>query len=190
VSPINGGRPPLVERAGTHRGPAGNNADVTTRRPVLVLLVAALVGAPLAYAAWNELALHRGRHVLLRVQPVDPIDPFRGEYVALSYGVSRVAVPRPVRVGETVYVPLHRSGGAWTGTRAATRRPEHGPFLRGTVDDAWDGQALVRYGIERFYVQEGTARRYEAAIETRRLYGDVVVAHDGKARLAKLVVRR
>lgn len=87
-------------------------------------------------------------------------------------------------------MPLHRSGtGTWSGRDATTRRPDGGVVLRGRIEYAWSGGADVRYGIESFYVHQGTARRYDDAISARRLYADVVVGHDGRARLAKLVIR-
>ena len=163
---------------------------MTSHRAPLLFLVAALALVPLGYAGWSELQLHRGRHVLVAVHPVDPIDPLRGEYVALGYPFSNVRV-RGAHEGDTVYLPLHRSGaGTWSGARNATiARPDGGVFLRGRVEYAWSGGADVRYGIESFYVRQGTARRYEDANAARSLYADVVVGPDGHARLAELVIR-
>ena len=61
-----------------------------TRRTQIAVLLAALIAVTAGWAAWNELALHHGTHVVLRARPVDPHDPFRGEYVALSYPESRL----------------------------------------------------------------------------------------------------
>jgi uncharacterized membrane-anchored protein len=158
-----------------------------TRLVLLLLLVLAAV--PLGYAGWSELQLHRGRRVLLPVRPVDPIDPLRGEYVALRYPFSAADVAG-THAGDRLYVPLHRTAsGVWTGGRATKSKPAHGIFLRGRVTHSWSGGASVHFGIESFYVHEGQARTYEDAIAARTLYADVVVGDDGRARLSKLVTR-
>jgi uncharacterized membrane-anchored protein len=183
VSPITGVRRPLTDANGRGRAEAGITRAVTKRRPLLVVLIAVLAGTPLALAGWNEARLHRGRHVLLRVEPVDPQDPFRGEYVALAYRISRLPHPGAAQGGR-VYVPLHRAGATWTGSRALTEQPG-GTFIRGRVGSS----GTIVYGIETFFVREGTALRYEGAMREHRLYADVVVGRDGGAKLAKLVIR-
>ena len=151
-----------------------------SRHASIAVLAAALVAVPLALAGWSEVRKHNGKHVLIQVQPVDPYDPFRGEYVALSYRIARVPHPDT----DVVYVPLHRDGIAWTGSRAVAERPASGTFIRGRVREG-----TIRYGIEAFYVQEGTARRYENAMFDRRLYADVVLHDDGSAQLDGLEIR-
>jgi uncharacterized membrane-anchored protein len=151
-----------------------------TRHASIAALAAALVAVPLGLAGWSEVRKHTGKHVLIQVQPVDPYDPFRGEYVALSYRISRVPHPDT----DVVYVPLRRDGIAWTGSRAVAERPESGTFIRGRVHEG-----TIDYGIETFYVQEGTARRYENAILDRRLYADVVLHDDGSAQLDDLEIQ-
>lgn len=49
-----------------------------------------------------------GTEVLLKLQPIDPRDMLRGDYVTIRYSISRVhsyAAER-IYVGDTVYVPL------------------------------------------------------------------------------------
>jgi uncharacterized membrane-anchored protein len=150
------------------------------RHTQIVVLAALLVAVPLVLVGWNEWRKRSGEHVLIRVEPVDPYDPFRGEYVALSYRISRVPHPD----SDVVYVPLHRDGIEWTGSRGVAKRPESGTFIRGRVQDG-----TIHFGIETFFVQEGTARRYQDAILDRRLYADVVVHDDGSAQLDDLVIR-
>jgi uncharacterized membrane-anchored protein len=150
-----------------------------TRRVAFWLLVGAQALVPLGLAGWNE-AFPAKRHVLIQVQPVDPHDLMRGEYVALSYGISRLDAP-----AGTVYVPLYRLDGAWTGNRTLTEQPNGGTFIRGRSN----GSGRIDYGIETFYVPEGKARSYEEAVLQRRLYARVALAGDGRARLEGLVIR-
>jgi uncharacterized membrane-anchored protein len=106
---------------------------------------------PLALIAWNEYRLSSGERIVLRAQPVDPNDPFRGEYVDLTYPISRLDTGGAER-GSTVYVPLQRRGRAWTGDRVVREKPDEGTFIRGRVSNFG-----IRYGIETFFVEEGEA---------------------------------
>ena len=42
------------------------------------------------FVAYQEFTLKTGQEVLLKVQPVDPRDLFRGDYVVLRYDITRV----------------------------------------------------------------------------------------------------
>jgi uncharacterized membrane-anchored protein len=148
------------------------------------VVVAAMVAVPLVLIGWNEWKLSSGKTVVLQVEPVDPLDPFRGEYVALSYPIGRLQTPG-LETGDTVYVPLHPEGGRWTGSKATATRPDDGTFIRGRVSHP----GLIEFGIETFYVEEGQARRYEEAMFDRRLDAKVVLDDDGEARLDELVIR-
>jgi uncharacterized membrane-anchored protein len=154
-------------------------------RIAFVGVVAAMVAVPLGAIAWNELKLASGEKVRLQVQPVDPVDFFRGEYVALNYQISRIST-QGVDPGDTVYVPLRQEGDVWTGDRLTTERP-HGDvtFIRGQARGFG-----IEFGIETFFVEEGAAPRYEQAMVGGRLYADIVLDDDGKARLEDLVIRR
>jgi uncharacterized membrane-anchored protein len=151
------------------------------RRAGFAALVAALVLVPLALIAWNEYRLSSGERIILRAQPVDPNDPFRGEYVDLTYSISRLDT-RGAERGSTVYVPLRRRGRAWTGERVVRDKPDEGTFIRGRVSSFG-----IRYGIETFFVEEGEAPRYERAMARGRLLAEVVVDDDGDAQLDDLV---
>jgi uncharacterized membrane-anchored protein len=154
---------------------------VSRRRLVgFAVLLAVLVAIPLGVAAWHEYRLSTGEKVVLRVQPVDPEDLFRGQYVALSYDIS--GLETDATSGTTVYVPLHREGAVWTGSQVLKEKPDAGTFIRGRVG----GFPRIRYGIETFYVEEGQGPKYEAAMARQSLYARVVLDDDGGAELDEL----
>jgi uncharacterized membrane-anchored protein len=159
---------------------------VTRRaRIAFAVVVTAMVALPLGTIAWNEWKLSSGKRVILQVEPVDPLDPFRGEYVALSYPIGSIGT-RGLETGQTVYVPLHKSGDHWSGHEATATRPDGAvTFIRGRIIRP----GAIEYGIETFYVEEGQARKYEQAMFDRRLDAEVVLDDDGKARLDDLVIR-
>ena len=156
-----------------------------SRRARIAFLV--VVGAqllfPLGVIAYNEVKLATGTEVRLHVVPVDPVDFFRGEYVALTYDITTVDIEAGAEPGATVYVPLHKSGSYWTGDTAELTRPRE-PFIRGRATSP----GTVEYGIESYFVEEGEARRWEDAAARGDLYVDVALDDDGTARIKRLRV--
>lgn len=129
-------------------------------------------------AGEREWILRHGRSVLLRMAPIDPNDPMRGDYARLDYEISHV----PKHLWEGELAKLSRPAAADFG-RAAERRvyarlqategevaeligltgekPLEGLFIRGRTG-AYFGQNLeVRYGIEALFMQQGSAKKLE-----------------------------
>jgi uncharacterized membrane-anchored protein len=127
-----------------------------------------------------------GEEYLLEVAPVDPVDPFRGAYVALTY--PGLPEPRPRAgvdgSGESVYVPLVRSGEVWRGLEAVPERPEAGPFLRCT-DEEW----RLRCGIDSWFLPQDEAYAVEQAVRDGRAVARVRVDSRGNAALVGVEVR-
>ena len=121
-----------------------------------------------------------GDTYVVRVAPVDPIDPFRGAYVALDYpDLSRD--PRSSGDGGDVYVSLVEDDGVWTAGQWSRRRPADGPYLA-CDDRSWE----VRCGIESWFLPQDEAR------ETERLLRDGAVAEirvDSRGNAAVVDVR-
>jgi uncharacterized membrane-anchored protein len=152
-----------------------------TRRALFWALVAVQAAIPFGMVGLKEARYSGAERVYLAVRPVDPLDPLRGEYVRLSYPISGIAAP-----AGTVYVPLVPTGNdSWTGYYARTVRPESGTYIRGRSD----GSGRIVFGIEHFYVQEGTGRRYEEAVRQHRLYALIAIDGDGQGRLEHVVIR-
>jgi uncharacterized membrane-anchored protein len=156
---------------------------MTRRRKLAFALVVALQAlTPLALIGWSEVALARGREVVLRTVPVDPVDLFRGRYVALRYEISTLGGEYPP--GTTVYVPLYRQGDHWTGSVSTRGRPDSGVFIRGRVA----GNGRIMYGIETYYADEDEAPRLEREAAGGLLVR-VSIDANGKARIKGIEVR-
>lgn len=127
-----------------------------------------------------------GEEYLLEVAPVDPVDPFRGAYVALTYPGLPVGQELAERrdVGDVAYVPLTRSGEVWTGSRAVTERPESGPFLR-CKDEHW----RLRCGIDSWFLPQGEAVALEEAVAEGRALARVRIDSRGNAALVDVELR-
>lgn len=129
-----------------------------------------------------------GTDYRLRVAPVDPIEPFRGAYVALTYpdlptSPARGATgPITPNRGE-VYVPLIRDGDVWRGAAvAATDRPTSGPYLA-----CVDNGRQLQCGIDSWFAPQDEAARLETAVRGGQAIAVVRVDDRGNAALVELV---
>ena len=153
-------------------------------------LVALQVAYPVGVVAWNEIQLARGYEVRLQTVPVDPRDLFRGDYVILRYEITTVMPDfEPPKKGETVYVTLRKVGPRYMARGTSREKPDGMPFIRGRVVrfDNEQYEAEVDYGIERYYIPEGTGRDYESA---EFLYVDVKLDRNGKPRIQDVIIPR
>lgn len=129
--------------------------------------------------------LHTGRTALLRTIPVDPRDPFRGDYVVLNYEVSN-APAGLAKAGDTVFAVLEEKDGFASAKRFTTERPTGGElYLQGRVEERWGG-LRVKYGIEAFFVPEGKG----LAIERNRNHDVRVRISDRGFAVLEALVRR
>ena len=135
------------------------------------MAVALLQVAVLAsMAIQREWVLHTGRTVFLRTTPVDPRDPFRGDYIRLDYVISHVrtnamqgGLPAAMATAQTprrdtrVYAALGAAADGTAHLDALTdRRPGTNLFIRGRTQARYSQPALtVRYGIEALFVPQG-----------------------------------
>lgn len=118
------------------------------RVAVLAVVQLALVAGAVAP---QLLSRATGEDYLLRVEPVDPIDPFRGAYVTLSYPDLRMRTGEGAGRGD-LFVSLVEEDGVWVMAGRSRTRPESGPYL--ACDDTW---WEVRCGIDSYFVPQDEA---------------------------------
>ncbi len=135
--------------------------------------------------------LKTGREIELPIIPVDPRDLFKGDFTRMAYGeVSRLdkaLLPKldDNRTRQQVYVTLEQGAAdAWRPVAVTTSAPKdlkpNQVALAGKTGPRDGG--LVRYGLERYYVPEGTGGRIEDMARKGKL--SAIVAVDGKGRAA------
>ncbi|MDP4774513.1 MAG: GDYXXLXY domain-containing protein, partial [Opitutales bacterium] len=185
-------------------------AAVTSRARAVVLIAALLQCLGLLWMAWNHSRPSEvGQRFVLRCQAVDPRDLLRGEYVTLGYEFSN---PNPADIKRLnrewiqlsgadrrddvesywllpedtmIYVPLKVDAkGLASGGSPTLKRPESGPYLKGYAGSRRFGQ--IRFGIEAFYVKEGTGNTWEKLRNQGLLVAEIGVLPDGRAGLVGL----
>lgn len=167
-----------------------------------LIAAASVQSLVIGWMVWDRAALlSSGREIKATVVPVDPRDVFRGDYVVLGYGFStgaEVALPEGARTGDTIYALLkNEAPETWTLASVSDAAPEargEGEIvLKAIVDYARPGGPAeapkvgrLRYGIERFYVPEGTGRVLEKQVLEKRIVAVLAVGSDGKVALKGL----
>jgi len=113
----------------------------------------------------SELALRTGEAFRFRIQPVDPVDAFRGRYVAIRFAVDRAPAADDLNVkpGKQVFLPIEidADGYAVFG-EANAEKPTSGPYLRLRVGGIYpdeDGARFVWVSMpfRRYYMDEDLA---------------------------------
>lgn len=142
------------------------------KKKLLILVLALQAAWVIGTVAVQEAKLARGVVVRLETAPVDPRDLLRGDYVILGYKISTLsgalfAAPpaNELPAGTSVYVRLVKRGefheAESASLSAIESEPDH-PVLRGKTRWSWgtagrtSSSVTVDYGLERYYVREGT----------------------------------
>lgn len=179
------------------------------RKLVLSALLLALV--QVGFLGWmiagRAAVLRDGREMLLKVEPVDPRDLLRGDYVILSYEISRIPLTIVSDIGEPgegfdaagkITVRLGKDeDGYWRARSAWIRNAPAGAAGPDEVDIAGqipplnlayiDREVRVTYGIERFYLPEGEGRAIERDMRVRPFGVRVAVPASGGAQVKALM---
>ncbi len=145
----------------------------------------------------DNLPYQFGQTIRLKVEPVDPRDMFRGDYVTLNYDFSRLSAAAgddmPGSWNDTygeheVFILLKPVAGEnyWTKDRYAAVQPTEGVYIRGR-SAAWNN-SLIRTGIEAYFVQEGQGLEIEDAMRRRRPVFAEVAVWRGTAKLKQVIV--
>jgi uncharacterized membrane-anchored protein len=134
---------------------------VFTRQNLFLLVVTLQILALAAMVLHKDSWLASGTKILLKSQPVDPRDLFRGDYVRLSYDISSIDVSQ-LPTGEnfqrndTVYVTLGRTAeGTWQALAVSRTQPQGVIFIAGRAQGAphpvasWDVTLALDDGSSR-----------------------------------------
>jgi uncharacterized membrane-anchored protein len=171
-----------------------------------------LWGFALAFAAQAGLLVYMlgarasmlasGTEIRLPVIPVDPRDFLRGDYVILSYPMSRLNAAELEGDNEfnyyaPIFVELAQDGEVWKAAALHATAPEGKTYIRGLVTNSIRPDTCkdttcnvydVEYNLEKFFVPEGEGLELEKLRNDQRIQVDVVVGDSGRATLKRLRV--
>lgn len=162
-----------------------------SRRAFVIVAVAQLL-VVLGFAGFRQAAVSLGTEVVLQTVPVDPRDLFRGDYVVLDYEISSPKVCY-VPTGQDGYVSLTEgTDGVWKATPSLAwpsyedAAGQGDVVIRGRVAHGGPGPCRLTYGIESYFVPEGTGHRIERLAGELRVR--VSVSGDGNAVIDELIL--
>lgn len=164
----------------------------------LAIVLVAQTGVLGQIVVSRMLHLKNGKEIVLKAVPVDPRSLFRGDYVILSYGITRIprAEGEAVENGDARYVTIQQAGDEWTVVAASKAYPQTvtpgQAVIRGAVVNTWPGDTSatleMHYGIESYFVPEGAGLELEQKVRTGDLKVIVALDSDGKAAIKGLVL--
>lgn len=178
------------------------------RKNRLLIIAAILALAQIGFLTWiiagRAAILRDGREVLLKVEPVDPRDLLRGDYVRLGYEISNVPtdlvadIDADIPAPDTIFVRMKKEAdGFWHPVSASLGEPSTTPLgddeaeIRGTTTAGWSARqnAIIRvdYGIERFYLPEGEGKAIERDMRIRSFSILAAIGKDGTAQIKALM---
>ena len=179
-------------------------ASTPARALIAGTICLAILGGMIVGHAWP---LWTGHTVCTERRPDRSAGLFRGEYVRLATPANQLqlsgttsgnaAAVRPLgggfdepRRGSRVYVQLEPSSrGDYLPVTVSMAPVANAMNLRGRIRYGSKSTLSVDYGLDAFYMQEGTARPVEDAMRSgRRVQMEVAIAKSGQARIRALLV--
>ncbi|MDQ1276060.1 MAG: hypothetical protein QG610_1635 [Euryarchaeota archaeon] len=164
------------------------------------------------FILYKEYTLRTGTEIILKTEPVDPRDLFRGDYVTLNYEISTLnldeipAEDSYFEYNDRIYLALEIKNGYGVPKKIYKNPSEDELYIKGKVKEIiydWeedeDGliaeeprikELRVEYGIESYFVPEGRGREIESQQWTGREEVDVKVVVDkyGNAVVKSLLI--
>lgn len=143
----------------------------------------------LAVTASKVAVLAGGTEVFLKIMPVDPRSPFRGDYLTFRYEISdidKIKFNANPAYGDTVYVPLERNGvyhEAGSPVSKDRKDLKGRLFIKAKVTRVYGEKIGLSYGIEQYYIPENSGAGFDW---TKESYAGVAVTGNGNSVIKKV----
>ena len=145
-----------------------------------LLMMAFPVIVILGLLAFKLFTVVTGEDIVLETRPVDPIDLFRGRYVALRYQISELNLDGypaggSFQYGDTIYATLSKKDEYWDIDNIFNKKPslaDNQVCLRGNVRYSYGSTSPIDWGIESFFLPEDKAKE----VESQRWAGNLTSA--------------
>jgi len=155
-------------------------------RTRLWLAAGILSSVMLAFFLFMAMPTLGGKEIRLTLEPVDPMDPLRGQYLALSYSINRPSslpgLPKELRENQAVFVLLQETANSLSMPVQASTTPLQVGKGQTLIQGRFE-RGRVLYGIEAYFMERG------ASLETplRGAVARIKVLSDGRATVAELL---
>lgn len=165
-----------------------------------ILVALAQLYIPVRMILNNEEVLNVGTLYKFRTAPVDPNDPFRGKYIALTFQENSVEIKDKEQwlLGETIYVSLSTDdkGFAKIGSVSKEMPEGHPDVIKARVRYVKEDEPkelFIDYPFDRFYMEESKAAEAEKTYrqlmaDTTRVTYALVSVKDGEAVLSDVQI--
>jgi uncharacterized membrane-anchored protein len=170
-----------------------------TKQTKFIIAIAIQLVIIFSIIIFKMAVLTGGTEVLLRIKPVDPRDPFRGDHLTFSYEISNLDSHlfnyAPIRDGDTVYVPLKQhvpfgqQGKYWTAVFGVQKTKPIGEgeiFIRGKISNVYGNRIHIIYGIEDYFIPEGAGQNF--TFRNQEVAAKVSIDRNGNAVLKQIYV--
>lgn len=177
----------------------------TSKLVKFVLAITLQVAIILSIIIFKISILTGGTEVFLRIEPIDPTSPLRGDYATFRYNISTIdpgtVGNTTVKNGDTVYVVLTQSGNYWKAKSVSLNLPsdKSQTFIKGKVISGGQetqavvfptrrttGSLQIVYGVEEYFIPEGAGRSMSFA--GKEVLAKVAVDEAGNAALKQVLV--
>ncbi|MEK7167223.1 MAG: GDYXXLXY domain-containing protein [Patescibacteria group bacterium] len=177
-----------------------------TKQTKFILAIALQILIIFSIIVFKMAILVDGTEVLLKIEPVDPTDPFRGDYVTFQYNISNLDSHlfsnKQIKNGDDIYVILRQNKEYWTVQKIQEIKPttENQIFIKGKViSGGLESQTEffpkqhfntfrihIIYGIEEYFIPEGMGRGF--SFLNKEAAAKVSIDENGNAVLKQIYV--
>ena len=130
------------------------------------IMVIAQLWVPASMIFQNTKVLQDGEEFHFKLQPIDPTDPFRGEYIILNFmddGYFEVDSSEEWHYETTVYAIIknNEEGYAYVADVQKKAPQDLSNYLVLPIESAYGNSLYFNYPFDRFYMSENKAKKTE-----------------------------
>jgi len=152
--------------------------------PAFLLLIAAQIYVPASMIIDREKVISKGKVYLFETAPIDPRDPFRGQYVQLDFKEDSY-IPSDIGLfsqGQEIYVHIQKDEADIAKiVKISKEQPTSNDYLKASIYYISNERVYINYPFERFYMEETKAPQAEktlrqtSADDQRKAYAKIYV---------------
>ncbi|MFA5856189.1 MAG: GDYXXLXY domain-containing protein [Candidatus Pacearchaeota archaeon] len=148
----------------------------------LIIVITIVLIVAITFIIYNQWPYMTGQKIVLATRPVDPFDPFQGQYMQIAYEISNIEDAKGFNEKDTIYVILKEDEkNVWRKDGISASKPSSGDYIKGIVKSTYGNNLRIEYGIEQYFFQR------DAKMPTTNITIEVIVARSGRAKIVQLL---